>query len=138
MSNSGSASEDVISASPVKRRKLLSLPPELPAEEYYRQLEVGLSTLRDQCAARDENDIDAELGARFVELFELWQWGSPVDPAAVSPTQDKRRRFPVGKIARICTALLQRLAEAKREEFGRVAPGAAACGRGSHDGSIER
>ena len=102
----------------MNRRKLPPLPPELPPEEYYRRLEVGLSTLRDQCVARDENDVDTELGARFVELFELWQWGSPVDPAAVSPTQDKRRRFSVGKIARICTGLLQQLAEAKRAEFG--------------------
>jgi hypothetical protein len=103
----------------VNRRKFPPLPPKLIPEEYHRRLEVGLSTLRDQCNARSENDIDAEIAARFVHLFELWNWGSPVDPAVVSPPDDGFRKFTVGKIARICAGLLQRLAEAKRAELGR-------------------
>jgi hypothetical protein len=95
------------------------LPDELPPRELFRRLELGLMTLRDQCLARNENDVDQEIGARYAQLHELWHWGRPVEPAAVTtPSQDKRRTLPVGKIASRCSELLRRIAEEKREELG--------------------
>jgi hypothetical protein len=90
--------------------------PELAPEEYYRLLEVGLSTLRDQCMARNESDTDAELAARLIQLWELRDFGF-LEETALLPSP-KLRNYTVGKIARICAALLRRVADEKREELG--------------------
>lgn len=87
-------------------------PEELPPAEYYRQLKAGFATLRDECAARDPDVIDPELGARLVQLDELWFAGIPL-PA--SPTHEWRK-FPAGKIALLCVEILKRIAAQESED----------------------
>ena len=100
-----------------RRTPSSSLPDELPPAEYYRRCRLGFATLRDECTARNPEAVDPELGARFVQLYELWHWGVPIDPSAVPSTlHDRWRKLPAAKIAGLCAGLLDRLEAAEREE----------------------
>jgi hypothetical protein len=83
--------------------------PELPRAELHHRLKLGLQTLLGQCAERDERDIDAELAARFVSLFSLWDTGRVVPPGLVFEGDDLIRRCTVGKVAELCAALLEEI-----------------------------
>lgn len=88
------------------------MPHALVPGEYYRRLELGLATLRDECLSRNSADYDPEVGARFAQLFALWLWGYPLEPER----DDKLRRYRLGDIARLCAGLLSRVACDKPDE----------------------
>ena len=95
----------------------LPLPNDLYAVEHFRCLELGFSTLRDQCLSLDPDKVDGEIGARFVRLYELWCWGCPIEPIDVhTPAQDRLRHSSAATIAGLCLVMLGRVADDKFSE----------------------
>jgi hypothetical protein len=93
------------------------LPPDLPDDEYYRRLEVGFSTLRDQCIGLDPDTVDAELAGRFAVLFELWNLGDTTSPSD-GGSPPKLRKLTAGEIAKRCRRMLIEVATGKRYVLG--------------------
>ena len=95
-------------------RGALPLPGNLYAIEHFRALELGFTTLREQCLFLDPEKVDSEIGARFVQLYELWCWGCAIEPTDVqTPAQDRLRHSSAARIAGLCQVMLERVADDK-------------------------
>lgn len=87
-------------------------PDQFAAIEHFHRLELGFSTLRDQCLDLDPGKLDSEIGARFVQLYELWCWGCPIEPIDVhTPAQDRLRHSTAARLACLCQVMLERVAD---------------------------
>jgi hypothetical protein len=83
----------------------------MPTAKFYSQMELRLTTLRALCLERDPDSHDAELCARYAELFEMWASGP--DSPFPAP-QGKFRKFNAKHLVAGCDMLLRKLAEEGR------------------------
>jgi hypothetical protein len=82
-------------------------------------LELSLRSLLDRCNSRHASDFDFEIATRFVELHKLCNGHCSQKTWPLhSPPDSSWRRFTVGKIARLCAALLEQVASAGPRSTG--------------------